>query len=75
MRVDIGCGLIVGVTHYLHGDQRIDAALIKQRHIVVPEITVRTALLDLLYEGGPEVPAVLVMNLYRDALVDACEHK
>ena len=38
-------------------------------------IGVRHDLLDLLYEGEPEVPAELVMNLYRDALVDACGHK
>ncbi len=38
-------------------------------------IGVRKAFLDLLYEARPEVPAEAIMNLYRDALIDACSHK
>ena len=38
MRVDVRGGLVVGVAHDLHGDQRVDAALVEQRHVVVPEV-------------------------------------
>ena len=38
-------------------------------------IGVRTELLNLLYDGAPEATAESVMNLYRDALTDACSHK
>ena len=38
VRVDVCGGLVVGVAHDLHGDQWIDAALVEQRHVVVPEV-------------------------------------
>ena len=38
MRVDVRGGLVVGVAHDLHGDQRVDAALVEQRHVIVPEV-------------------------------------
>ena len=38
MGIDVRGGLVVGVAHDLHGDQRVDAALVEQRHVVVPEV-------------------------------------
>ena len=46
--VDVGSGLAVGVTDDLHGDQRVNTALIKQGDVVVPEIVRSQAGLDLL---------------------------
>ena len=48
MRVDVRGGLVVGVAHDLHGDQRVDAALVEQRYVVVPEIVRGQRGLDLL---------------------------
>ena len=48
MRVDVRGGLVVGVAHDLHGDQRVDAALVEQRHVVVPEVVRGQRGLDLL---------------------------
>ena len=42
MRVDIRGGLVVGVAHDLHGDQRVDAALVEQRHVVVTKLVEAT---------------------------------
>ena len=36
------------MAHDLHGDQRVDAALVEQRHVVVPEIVRGQRGLDLL---------------------------
>ena len=41
-------GLAVGVAHDLHGDQRFDAALVEQRHVVVREMVRGQCGLDLL---------------------------
>ena len=38
MRVDVRRGLVVGVAENLHGDQRIDASLEKQRREIVPKV-------------------------------------
>ena len=48
MGVDVGGSLVVGVADDLHGDQRVNAALIKQGDVVVPEIVRGQAGLDLL---------------------------
>ena len=37
MGVDVGGGLVVGVADDLHGDQRVDTALVEQGDVVVPE--------------------------------------
>lgn len=46
--IDVRGGLVVGVAHDLHGDQRVDAALVEQRHVVVPEVVRGQRGLDLL---------------------------
>ena len=38
-------------------------------------ITARQELLALLFPGAPEAAAEAAMNLYRDALIDACQHR
>ena len=48
VRVDVRGGLVVGVAHNLHGDQRVDATLVEQCHVVVPEIVRGQRGLDLL---------------------------
>ena len=48
MCVDIRRRLVVGVPHDLHGDQRIDAAFVEERHVVVPEVMRGQRGLDLL---------------------------
>ena len=60
MRVDVRGGLVVGVAHDLHGDQRVDAAFVEQRHVVVPEIVRGQRRLDLLgMSSGRELPGVI----------------
>lgn len=46
--VGVRCGLAVGMADDLHGHQRVDAALVAQHHVVVPEAMRGQRRLDLL---------------------------
>ena len=46
--IDVGGGLVVGVAHDLHGDERVDAGLVEHGHVVVPEVMRRDKRLRLL---------------------------
>ena len=37
MGVYVRRGLVIGVPNYLHGDQRVDARLVQQCDVIVPE--------------------------------------
>ena len=67
MGVDVRRGLVVGVAHDLHGDQRVDTGFVEQRHAVVAEVVRRDHALQVGDGIVDAMRMLLLLPLGREA--------